>query len=106
MAAAGAVRGADLQDAKAATARPALIPAHPDRPPRRMRAAYHIPQGWTSGPPLGKLRGDEAGVATGPGVGRGHHHFGDPPRPAALFEGLIAPPAAGGPVRQGAVPEG
>src|SRR2546428_10734468 len=96
MAVAGAVRGADLQDAKAATARPALIPAHPDRPPRRMRAAYHIPQGWTSGPPLGKLRGDEAGVTTGQAMTTGHIHFGDSTRQAALFGTMIlAAPADG-----------
>src|SRR5207245_10962232 len=63
-AAPGAVRGGDLQDAKAATARPALIPAHPDRPPRRMRAAYHIPRRWTSGPALAELDAGEAPTPT------------------------------------------
>ncbi|OLD33727.1 MAG: hypothetical protein AUI19_04205 [Myxococcales bacterium 13_1_40CM_2_68_15] len=92
------MRGADLQDAKAATARPALIPAHPDRPPRRMRAAYHIPQGWTSGPPLGKLRGDEAGMTTEQTMTTEHIHFGDSTRQAALFETMILAAAADGSV--------
>src|SRR2546426_8295271 len=63
-----------------------------------MRAAYHIPQGWTSGPPLGKLRGDEAGMTTEQAMTTEHIHFGDSTRQAALFETMILAAAADGSV--------
>jgi uncharacterized tellurite resistance protein B-like protein len=83
--------GADLH-ATAAIARPAPMPAHPDRPPRPIRAAYHIRQRWTSGPRLGKLRAGEDAMTMA------HIQFGDSTRQAALFETMILAAAADGAV--------
>src|SRR6185436_16815387 len=83
----GAVRQAHIANHDTATAL-----AHPDRPPRRMGAAYHIPWRWTSGPSLGKLPPGEDPMTTD------HIHFGDSTRQAALFETMILAAAADGSV--------